>query len=157
MPQQTPLPASRPREKDRNCRSESRSSEVPRAHEAKPRSTPKCRPRSLRQPGFIVIEEILAAGGSGARRGLGGGGMRYLFQDRPLFLLRRPFAQSHEPRNGLTVAREHDVVARFGAPNQLGQLALGIANGNLHVNLPCVRRIWTIGGLLSDLGSVVTI
>src|SRR6185295_2154223 len=120
MPQQAPLPASPRREKHWNCRLESRSSEVPQAHEAKPRSMPKCRPRSLRQPGFIVIEEILAAGGTGAWRGLSCSGVRYLFQDRPLFLLRRPFAHRHEPRNGLAVAREHDFISRFSSANEFG-------------------------------------
>src|ERR1700680_3972267 len=89
--------------------------------------------RSLRQT-VLIEEEILAARGAGARA---------RFRRSPYFLDKRPqgFAvawpldrdQSHRR---MTVPGQNDLVPRLGAAHQLGQLRLGVGDGDFHSGFP---------------------
>jgi hypothetical protein len=116
------------------------------------------------------VAEIIAASPSSSyrkswlRAGSGPGVADFGPEARTLFkmalrsIARRHRCDRHEPRNRYAVPREHNFVARFGAANQLGQLPLGVANGNQHVLFPVYRKpICSIDGSLSNLALCVTI
>src|ERR1700680_1460473 len=89
--------------------------------------------RSLRQT-VLIVEEILAARGAGARA---------RFRRRPDFFDKGPQGlavawplprdQSHRR---MAVAGQDDLVPRFGAAHQLGQLRLGVGDGDFHSGFP---------------------
>jgi hypothetical protein len=93
-----------------------------------------CRRRS---PGkaALVVEEVLAPGGAGARGGGGASSLPDLLKHAAAFFGGGARRDRHEADDGPPVAGEDDVIAAFGAPDQLAQLLLGFVEWNAHADL----------------------
>src|SRR5438270_2530497 len=92
-----------------------------------------CPRRSLRQT-VLIVEEILAAGGTGARARLCR--RPYFFDKRSEGFAVTPSLDRDQPHGRMAVPGQNDLVARFGAAHQLGQLRFGIGYGDFHSGFP---------------------
>src|SRR5438105_12702077 len=91
--------------------------------------------RSLRQT-VLVIKEILAARGAGSGRRLLGSRALQFFEQRPARFPVQPFLDRDQPHCRMAMPGQDDFVARLGAAHQLGQLRLGVGDGDFHSAFP---------------------
>src|SRR5271165_3295967 len=91
-----------------------------------------CPRRSFGQT-VLIVEKILASRGTWTRaRFCSSLGANRFQQLSTLLGTETFFLNRDEPYRSLTVPGQNDLVARFGASNQIGQLSLRIDYGNPH-------------------------